>query len=155
RNRLTAVRTNPPIQDMVEFLSLYTDEELSVVEGVDLSWNQIEQISGVDRLPNLRSLTLTGNQLGPTIDLEELPIRLQNLNIDKNPIEGLFRVPPQMGNLRGLGVDGANISRVVGFENLPNPMGGISFLDNPIENPEEFLKIHGVVGELKFTYAPN
>ena len=155
RNRLTAVRTNPPIQSMVNFLSLYSDDELAEVSELELRSNQIERISGLKRLPNLRYIDLSGNRIGPTLHFEELPVELRYLYLNYNLIEGTFQVTPNMGDLRGLHVEGANISRVVGFENLPNPMGGISFLDNPIENPEEFLKIYGVVGELKFTYAPN
>ena len=155
RNRLTAVRTNPPIQDMVAFLSLYTDEELSEVQSLDLSWNEIEVFAGLEQLPNLQILNLSGNRIGPVLNIEDLPEQIQILHLGPNLIEGTFRVSPKMGDLGVLTVDGTNISRLTGFENLPNPMGSISFLDNPIENPEEFLKIHGVVGELKFTYAPN
>ncbi|MEE6473152.1 hypothetical protein FKM82_009869 [Ascaphus truei] len=78
-------------------MDAFTSKGMGKPMTIDLSNNLIESISGtLDRsIPNIQSLTLSGNKLNSVPGLQGIPLRY--LNLDRNPI---FMIEKQ--NLLGL-----------------------------------------------------
>ncbi len=60
---------------------------LTQLEWLDLSFNNIEEISGLDKLINLRDLSLANNRLKTIENIDSLSGSLQILSVANNLIE--------------------------------------------------------------------
>ena len=61
-----------PIRSIKEYLKLYTDEELEGVYELSIGDGDLTEIDGLERLPNLRKLSITGNKI-TGIDTVQFP----------------------------------------------------------------------------------
>lgn len=143
-----------PIRSIKEYLKLYTDEELEGVYELSIGDGDLTEIDGLERLPNLRILSITGNKI-TGIDTVQFPPSLTALLLNFNMFEGTFKATPALHSITWFTMIGNKINRLEGFENLSGEMSHISFKQNPIENPEELLKLKNVKDVIEWGYAEN
>ena len=91
-------------------------DKLTNLQSLDLSGNQLVRIEGLDQLTNLQSLNLWNNQLVRIEGLDQLT-NLQSLNLWNNQltrIEGLNKLT----NLQSLYLSGNQLVRIEGLDKL-------------------------------------
>jgi len=129
---LRATSQVPPITSMVEFLKMYTDDELAQVTELVLSNNAIAQVASLERLPNLEFLALVDNQI-ETLRGTFFPRTLHDLWIGRNRVSSLDQIPA-MPHLLGLQAPHNEITSTAGLsDRFPN-LTFIDFAANPIED---------------------
>jgi hypothetical protein len=152
-----------PLNSIPQLLSLYSDEELVGVTELNLSQNEIANIQGLNRLPNLKILRLGYNQLERISGLENSP-NLEILSLGHNRIariEGLDYVTAlrelylesnriekieNLSHLRKLEVLILNWNRIRKLEGLRG-LQSLRWLEvgaNPLENFSEILELKNV-----------
>jgi Leucine-rich repeat (LRR) protein len=74
------------LKDILSFLALYTDDELSIVTELNLAAHNISNIEGMKRLPSLRVLDLRNNRIEKISGLKS-ELSLEIINLSQNQIK--------------------------------------------------------------------
>ncbi|MCF6335710.1 MAG: hypothetical protein L3J12_08215 [Spirochaetales bacterium] len=131
-----------PIIDLEEFLSMYTDEELAGIKNLSVGNNEIEKITGLERLPNLEDLILRGNNIKDITGIY-LPPKLKYIVLSKNPISDisyLYDFP----KLIAIGIEYTNVTSIEGIDKLEN-LVGLGLMGSQIENFSPLLNFTKLV----------
>ena len=88
--------------------------EMPMLDSLLLSYNQIQQINGIDKLNNLTNLDLNNNKISEfPLDILKLK-KLSTLNLQNNDLNSIPNTLGLMNNLIRLNIEGNPLKRLVG-----------------------------------------
>ncbi len=117
-NELSYYDIEPKIDDLGEFLSMYTDEELFTVNFLELTLNEIIEIEGLERLPNLEILILASNRIERIEGISHLS-QLRKLSLYQNKISVIENLD-NLVNLKDLNLASNQLQDISGLLVLKN-----------------------------------